>query len=80
MIDYLHKLFTIIAPAHCLNDAVPCHAKVFQFPESHVLIVDLSACTISVLFRKSLPVPNDFKAIPYFFFYQVQGIGFCVEF
>ena len=31
--------------------------KIFSFMRSHLLIVDLSACAISVLFGKSFPVP-----------------------
>lgn len=53
--------------------------KLFDVMRSNLSITDFSACFSSVLFIKSSPVPNEFKAIPYSFFYQVQWILFYVK-
>jgi len=41
----------------CSNDRVLCLKEAFWFTRSHLLIVDLSARAVGVLFRKSSPVP-----------------------
>ena len=41
--------------------------KFFHFLRFHLLIVDLSACTIGVLLRTSFPVPMHSRLFPTFF-------------
>ena len=40
--------------------------KLFNFMRSYLLIVDLSVCVNSVLFRKSFPVPLSSRLFPTF--------------
>jgi hypothetical protein len=48
--------------------------KCLSFMRSHLLIIDFRVCANGVVSFNH----NEFKAIPYFLFYQVQCIWFCV--
>ena len=53
--------------------------KLFSFMRSDLLILDLSACTFGILFKKLVSCANAFKTSPHFLFDQVQGIWFYDE-
>ena len=54
--------------------------KLFGFMRSHLLILDFSSCTISVLFRKLSPVPIISRLIPIFFSIRFSVSGFMLKF
>lgn len=45
----------------------------------HLLIISLKAYTSNILFRKSFFSASEFKHIPYFLLYQIQGVRSSVE-
>ena len=47
-------------------DGVLCLTEVYQFHEVPLWTIHLSACTISVMFRKSFPVPLSLRLSPTF--------------
>ena len=53
--------------------------KVCNFVRSNLLILDLTAQDIGVLFRIFFPLAHVFQALPHFLLYSFQWIWFYVE-
>lgn len=63
-----------------MNDGVLCCTQPFYFNEVfHLLIVGLNVCAISILFRKSFPVPLSSSIFYIFLCCHIQGIWSYIE-
>jgi hypothetical protein len=69
--------FPILRLPLCPNNSVLCLTEAFQFMRSHLLIVNLSACTNSVLFRNT-SVPMSSKLFLTFFSIRFSVSGFML--
>lgn len=60
-------------------DRILCFTKLFSFMGSYVLILDLSASSIGVLFMKLSLVPKCSRLFPTFFSYHIPFLWVYVE-
>lgn len=73
------NLFPLCRLPLCQTEVFFAIQKLLSFMRSYLLIVDLSAYAIGVLFSKSFPVPTTSKLFPTFFSIKFSMSGFMLD-